>query len=355
MVLKSPTTKKKKFFNSINYFRGIAIIIIVLGHCYELSQWDISSNLGKFLASLIANGSVYFVFISGFLYRHIFYDRFDYKKFLLKKTQYVFIPYLVCSTLPIIYTVFISDTQPHLPTSLIDKPLLAIGWYLITGRAVDAYWYVPMAMLLFALSPVVNLIIKSEKVLEVSLFLLPISLLIHRPIANINAVQSLIYYFPLYLIGIWASINYQKISSNLEDNKRKLMLGICALDLGVVQVWLFDSWGNFHKEFWSITVPDVNLLQKIILCFLFLSILNRYEESEIGVLKQTAATSFAVYFIHPLLIYLGFFISNRLNLQFQGNFLILILTSFLVLTASMAIAFTVKAIFKKNSRYLIGW
>ena len=355
MVLKSPTTKKK-FLNSINYFRGIAIVIIVSGHCYGLSQWDVSSNLGKFFASLTANGSVYFVFISGFLYRHIFYDRFDYKKFMLKKTQYVFIPYLVCSTLAIIYTVFVRDTQPYLPPSLTDKPLLVIiGWYYITGRAADAYWYVPMAMLLFAISPVVNLIIKSEKVLAVSLFLLPISLLIHRPIGNINAFQSLIYYFPLYLIGIWASINYQKISSNLEDNKRKLMLGICALDLGVVQVWLFDSWGNSHKEFWSITVPEVNLLQKIILCFLFLSILNRYEESEIGVLKQTAATSFAVYFIHPLLIYFAFFISNRLNLQFEGNFFTLILTSFLVQTASMAIAFAVKAIFKKNSRYLIGW
>lgn len=355
MVLKSPTTKKK-FLNSINYFRGIAIIIIVSGHCYELSQWDISSNLGRFVASLNANGSVYFVFISGFLYRHIFYDRFNYKKFMLKKTQYVFIPYLVCSTLPIIYTVFISDSQPFLPTSLTDKPLLAIiGWYIITGRVADAYWYVPMAMLLFALSPVVNLIIKSQKVLEVSLFLLPISLLIHRPISNINAVQSLIYYFPMYLIGIWASINYQKIISYLGDNKRKLILVVCALALGVVQVWLLNSWGNFHKEFWSITVLDVNLIQKIILCFLFLSILNRYEESDIGVLKHTAATSFAVYFIHPLLIYPLYSISERLNLQFQGNFFTLILASFLVLIASMAVAFTVKAIFKKNSRYLIGW
>ena len=355
MVLESPTTKKRKFLNSINYFRGIAIVIIVLGHCYDLAQWNISSNLEKLFYSFTLNGSVYFVFISGFLYRHIFYDRFDYKKFMLKKAQYVFIPYLVCSTLPIIYGVFISEEKGFLPDSLVDKPLQAIGWYLITGRIADTYWYVPMAMLLFALSPVVNLIIKSGKVLQVSLFLLPISLLVHRPIDNINAVHSLIYYFPLYLIGIWTSINHQKINSYLEDNKHKLILGLGALALGIVQVWLLNSSGNFHKEFWSLTVPDVNLLQKTLLCFLFMSILNRYEQSDISVLKQTAATSFAIYFIHPLLIYPAYSILERLNFNFQGNFFTLIFTSTLVLLVSMAIAFIVKAIFKKNSRYLIGW
>ena len=354
MLTKSPA-KKKKFLNSVNYFRGIAIIIIVLGHCYELSNWNISSNLEKLFYSLTLNGSVYFVFISGFLYRHIFYDRFEYKKFLLKKIQYVLVPYLVCSTLPIIYTVFISDSQPYIPISLSDRPLSAIGWYLITGRVADTYWYVPMAMLLFALSPLVNLIIKSGKVLEVSLFLLPISLIIHRPINNINAVHSLVYYFPLYLIGVWASANHQKITYYLQDNKRKLVLLLWSLGLGIVQVWLLNSSGNFHKEFWSITVPDVNLLQKILLCFLFMSILNRYEESDIGALKQTAATSFAIYFIHPLIIYPVLIIFDRFGISFEGNFFTLVITSFLILATSMAVALGVKAIFKKKSRYLIGW
>ena len=157
MLLKSPL--KKKFLNSINYFRGIAIILIVLGHCYDLSRWDISNNVENIFYSLTLNGSVYFVFISGFLYYHIFYHRFNYKKFMLKKTQFVFLPYLLFSLVPVLYTVFIGGGGQYLPDGLREQPFLATIWYFVTGRISYAYWYIPMAMLLFAISPLINLII----------------------------------------------------------------------------------------------------------------------------------------------------------------------------------------------------
>jgi len=352
MLLESPS-KKKKFLNSINYFRGIAIIIIVLGHCYELAHWNISSSAEELFYALSLNGSVYFVFISGFLYRHIFYERFNYQKFMVKKSQYVLLPYLFCSILPISAMMFFLDSR-YLPSSLDDQPLLAVGWYLITKRASFAYWYVPKAMLLFALSPVINWIIKSDKVSAAILFLLPISIIVHRPINNINAVHSLIYYLPIYLIGIWASANYKRNEKYLKNSKLKIILLLLAVVLGVAQVWIFNHSGNFHKEFWSITVPDLNLLQKIILSFLFLSILDRYEQSDINRLKKTAETSFAIYFIHPIVIQCMYSLMLKLNINFQGNFFTLILTSTFVTLLSMAIALGIKAIFKKNSRYLIG-
>ena len=86
MVVKSPP-KKKKFINSINYFRGLAIVLIVAGHCYDLAYYEPVNNFDSLLFALIKNATVYFVFISGFLYYHIFYHKFDYKKFMLKKAQ----------------------------------------------------------------------------------------------------------------------------------------------------------------------------------------------------------------------------------------------------------------------------
>jgi len=112
--------------------------------------------------------------------------------------------------------------------------------------------------------------------------------------------------------------------------------------------------GNFHKEFWLVTVPDINLVQKIILCFLLLSILDIYEDKDIPVIKKTAETSFAIYFIHPFVISILQKIVSLSQLDFEGNFFTLILATFLTIIGSIAIASMIKTLFKKNSRYIIG-
>ncbi|MCC0176371.1 acyltransferase [Waterburya agarophytonicola K14] len=354
MITQSPP-KKKKFINSINYFRGLAIIIIVLGHSYDLAHWNISSNVGNFIQALSLNGTVYFVFISGFLYYHIFYHRFNYKKFMLKKAQYVLLPYILFSFIPILLTVFFDGGGAALPDNLRQQPFLAVIWYLATGKIIHAYWYIPMAILLFAVSPLVNFIIKSDRVLTAFWLLLPVSLIIHRPIDNLNAVHSLIYFFPVYLLGVWSSINNKKIYAYLKDNNKKIIIAFLAIALGLIQILVFKQTGNFHKDFWAITIPDVNLLQKILLCFLFMSILDIYEDTNFNIVNKVAETSFAIYFIHPFLINALYSISLKLNIDYQGNFFTLIITTFLVTLTSMAIALGIKAVLKKNSRYLIGW
>ncbi|MFM2313747.1 MAG: hypothetical protein RLZZ04_3023 [Cyanobacteriota bacterium] len=352
MQLQSP---QKKFLNSINYFRGIAIVLIVLGHCYNLSHWEISSVFSKIFYSTTLNGSVYFVFISGFLYHHVFYHKFNYKNFMVKKIKYVLLPYLFFSVLPIVYEIFVNAGGEYLPIQLQNHHLQAVGWYLFTGRVSYAYWYIPMVILLFTISPIINQIIKLQKVLVVSLCFLPVSLIVHRSINNLNPFHSLIYFLPVYLIGIWSSINQQKIYSCLKSNVNKAIVLVLAFDLAATQVLLLQQPGNFHKQFWSITVPDVNLLQKILLCFLLMSILNLYENTDITLIKKTAETSFAIYFIHPFLINGLISVASRLNINYEGNIFSLLLSTCIITLVSMAIAMGFKLVFKKNSRYLIGW
>ena len=330
-------------------------MLIVLGHSYDLARWNTSGTFGEFIYALSLNGTVYFVFISGFLYNHIFYPRFNYQKFMLKKAQYVLLPYLLFSLIPVLSTVFLDGGGEYLPNELRERPFLAVLWYLITGRVIFAYWYIPMAMLLFAVSPLVNWIIKSNKVLWSIFLLTPISMIIHRPLDNLNAVHSLIYFFPVYLIGVWSSLNNQKIYAYLRDSKKKAVLIFSAIALGLIQVLIFQHTGNFHKELLSITVPDVNLLQKICLCFFFMSWLDNYEDTKIAVANKTAETSFAIYFIHPFFINFLFAVSSKLNSDFSGNFISLILATITVTLGSMAIAVIIKAVLKKKSRYLIGW
>ncbi|MBT9313468.1 acyltransferase family protein [Leptothoe kymatousa] len=350
-----PKERGKKFFNSINYFRGIAIILIVLGHSFDLAHWQISSGLEQFVYSLSLNGTVYFIFISGFLYYQVFYHRFNYKKFLTKKIQYVLAPYVLSSLIPILYAIFFNDGGPTLPDALKDQPLMAIAWYLLTGNVILAYWYIPMAMLLFAISPLVNVVIQSGQLMPCIVGLMPISLIVHRPIENLNAVHSLIYFLPVYLIGIWSSIHYKRVYGYLKDNKKRAFLAVLAIGLGLIQVYVLKHPGNFHKEFFALTVIDVNLLQKIALCFLFLSILEMYEDEEIPSVAKVAETSFAIYFIHPMVLNGAFTLVSKWNWQYEGNFLVWLMVGWATVLVSMAIAYGFKALLRKKSRYLIGW
>ena len=357
----SPKSTKKKFLNSVNYFRGIAIILIVLGHSYELAGWDLPHSwqevglAAQLFYSASVNGSVYFIFISGFLYYHIFYKRFNYGKFMNKKLQYVLLPYLLISIVPIAYKVLSGDVDSYTPAVVGDQPLALASWYLFGGRLNYAYWYIPMAMLLFAISPIINIVIKYKKSLFVALLLLPISLIVHRSVANINHIQSLIYFLPVYFLGIWSSRHHQQILHYLKSNRSKLALAAIALGFGLIQVVLFNYAGNSHKEFWAVTVPDVNLLQKIALCFLFLAVLDLWENKELPIIKKTAETSFAIYFLHPFVGNLLYKITSDLNISYQGNLFTLLLATVVMVVTSMGIAMGIKGVLGKKSRYLIGW
>ena len=329
-----------------------------MAHSYGVAHWNVYHNpniFEKFFYSLNLNGSVFFVFISGFLYNHIFYAKFDYQKFMLKKVKYVLLPYLICSAIPIWQTVFLHDGGHFLPNALQDRPLFSILWFICTGRAVYAYWYIPMIMLIFAISPLINYLIRSQHLLNVFFWLLPISMIVHRPVNNMNPVHSLVYFLPVYLLGIYTSIHQQQIYSYLKSNRNKIVILLIALGLGIIQVWLFNQSGNFNKSFFSVTVPDINLLQKILLSFLLLSVLDNYEQAELKSMKKTAETSFAIYFIHPFLINPLSQLTKNLPGQFQGNLLTLLIATLVMVTVSMAIAYGFKIILKQNSRYLIGW
>lgn len=354
-------TTKRKFLHSVNYFRGVAIILIVLGHCYGLANWGFFDDWQQagygvqLFYSASVNSSVYFVFISGFLYYHIFYPRFSYGKFMGKKVQYVLLPYLLISLLPIAHRVLSGAGDSYLSASVNNNPFLLTLWFLVSGRTNIAAWYIPMAMLLFAISPLINLVIKNRQSLSAALALLPVSLIIHRPIDNLNHLQSLIYFLPVYFLGIWSCRNHQKILNYLKNNQRKFWLIGFAIACSLVQVFVLHHVGNFHKDFWSFTVLDVNLLQKIAICFLFLSWLDAFENTEILPLKKTAETSFAVYFIHPYVIMVLEKLSNVLNLNYLGSLGTLILATLVTLVCSIGLAVTIKNILGKKSRYLIGW
>ncbi len=347
--------------NSFDYFRGLAIVFIVAGHSY--GPWVAHSFFEKIVASLITGGTVFFVFISGFFFHHIFYPKFQYRNFMLKKATNVLLPYSILSVLALVCLMRYLNDPPFAEIFIISQPpnsgyqyfkLFAQYWW--TGSLLTAYWYVPFIMIIFALSPVfikqIGLQIKSQ--LGLFFMLLCLATVIQRPTYNLSPIHSVVYFCPVYMLGIICSINKEHLFKFLAG--KVVILGSAVILISVAQLLIYNNDGNFHKDaMFSFNGIDTMILQKILMCFFLLSILQKLEDKEIPLLKQLAATSFAIYFLHPWVLYFLYKSSFIDHVRFLPGFLIFLLTVTLTITVCLAIAGLFKWLLGEKSRFVIGW
>ena len=346
--------------NAFDYYRGIAILIIVSGHSFNPATVTTFSE--KVLANLITGGTSLFVFISGFFFHYVFYQKFNYRLFLLKKIKNIFLPYLLLSTLGFFLLAFYFKNLPFLYLFMSGEPT---DWqqytqlyfqYLWTGRLFYAYWYISFIMIMFALSPLFIKLIQLPRSIQliIILLLLCVSSIVLRPLHNLSPLHSVIYFFPVYLLGIFVSINKERVLNLLKG--KSLILGIIVFILAILQVVIYDQIGSFHKEsIFTIEKFDIMIWQKVVMCFFFVSMLAKLENKKIPLLKYIAETSFAIYFIHPWVFFFYGYYSIYQHLSFLS---VSMATLFNILTAlliSLIIATFIKLIFRRNSRSIIGY
>ncbi|WP_373018192.1 acyltransferase [Thiomicrorhabdus sp.] len=347
---------------AFDYFRAIAILIIVAGHTYGY-YWQRDALWEQIMSNLITGGTALFVFISGFFFHYVFYKRFDYADFLIKKTKFVFVPFLVLTVSLIVFgLLYGADFTAYqeyfykAPSTLTDYFELLI-FYLFTKGYALPFWFIPFIMLIFIASPLFLFFIKRTQLQQslIILITLIVSLLIHRPFDNINPVHSFFYFLPVYLIGIYVSQYRERVMERLQG-KVMILLAIVLL-LAVFQAVFLNNVGNFMKaDPFEYAGIDVILLQKIFLSLFFVALLSRYEDRESVLLKKLADMSFAIFFLHGVVI---IFLRKLSFDEFMNSILpgpaFFIINFFVVLSITIAAAYAVKFVFKARSRYIIGW
>jgi fucose 4-O-acetylase-like acetyltransferase len=353
-------TIERKRLLAFDYFRGVSILLIVAGHSYD--TWVIDKFFERVLANLITGGTALFVFISGFFFHYVFYGNFNYHEFIKKKLSLVFLPYLILSTIGISYYLLFSNNLPfgsvlelNEPESLLDYVYTYLI-YIYTGRIVNAYWYMPFIIIIFALSPIFIRYIQlsMEKRLALFFVLLLFSMIIQRPLSNISPIHSVLYFISIYLLGINASLHIDRITNFL--NGKIMMLGVATIGLAMLQAFFFEGHGNFHKEsIFDFRGFDTIVIQKIAMSAFFLALLFGLERYNLIWLKSLATMSFAIFFIHPWveLIY-SEIVPSSLMVDIPG-FLTFIIRFVCVMTLSIGVASFIKLIFGRRSRYAIGW
>ena len=296
------------FLNSFNHFRAITILIIVAGHSYSIAGLNINSFSEKVIENLITGGTSLFVFISGFLFHHVFCQRFQYKAFIKIKVKNVLIPYLILGSFPVVILVMKISAKYNgyfLPTGtgLLAEYIIPTLKYYSTGRFLTAYWYIPFIMILFLLSPFHLKYInykKSSQLILIGIFSL-ISTLMHRPLFNINVFQSVLYFMPVYLIGITCSMNRIALYQKLTGKEYYLLLFVVLLS--ILQVWSGKN-GNYHKNLFAYGGFDIMFFQKIVLCLFFMIWLNRFESYSNKIINTLArqASQYSSYILFSFAI-----------------------------------------------------
>lgn len=344
------------YLKSFDYFRAVTIVLIVAGHCYGISGWKVTTFSDRVLANIISGGTSLFVFISGFLFHHVFYKRYSYFKFIKGKIKNVYSPYICVSIIPIAYSIYTKNPYPEFyfgsTDTLFDqvlRPTFLYFWY----GGVLVYWYIPFIMTMFLISPLFMRFIRLRTNLGTLIVavLSLVAVFVHRPINNLSILQSVVYFLPVYLFGILCSMERDWIYARLQGKNLVLLAGV--LFLAMLQAVLMDTCGNLQKNPFDYNGVDVSFLQKIVLCVLLMNFLHRYEDRECRVLERVASASFAIYFLHGWVIF--FIWKAREHFGGPAGFFLLPLFTALVTWISYAVAAVIKKWCPEKSRSFIGW
>lgn len=347
------------FLNSINHFRGLAVLFVVAGHCFAVAGVLIDTFPERFLGNLISGGTFMYVLISGYLFEHHFLGRFRYPAFLLSKVRNLLIPYLVLTAVPILLIVMGQGAdcmwcRPN-SQSLWETWGVPTLRYLWTGRIYLAYWFIPFALLNFTLSPLHAWFARSRVWIQIPIFFstLVIGMMAHKPFLDLSPKQALMYFTPTYLFGILCSRYRNKIMITFAGREYLLVgLFVSLAALEAIQR-TGTAFGNYHNSMFAPGPIDLMMPQKLIMSLFFLVWLNRFELRTFPALDLLAKASFAIFFIHPVLIF-GFgplginWTTGYPWVDFLGYFPALV-------SLSLLVALGAKKMMGRWSRFVTGW
>ena len=351
--------QKKDFLNYIHYFRGLAILFIVGLHAAVILNWGERVDQRKALIVLFNNGTVLFVFIAGFLFYYLNQYKFDYKDYLKKKFLYVIIPYLLISIPAILDKFYFDKVGDHwwMTDSYHELPLpLKVISLLATGRHMGIFWFIPMISVIYIAAPLILKFSKTRAFLFITPVLVLLSLFVFRFGYYANIGLSLIYFFPIYLFGVWACRLRDKMFVHARLWAFAFVGTYFVISLCEFMEWLpFNETIGLRDVHENIYRFNVNKFKMVLFCIGGLSGLYLLQHVKIGFLKLLGDYSFGIFFIHLYILQVFRILDRGRYLRISPPNMITFVLYFIVVVAlTLAIVKVLKLCFKQNSRYVIG-
>ena len=356
------------FLGYLHSFRGFAIINIVAIHAFAYAIFIANNNsfeskdpIGIANGLLFHNSTVYFAVISGILFSVVLKSK-GYKRFYNSKFRNVLLPYLF---LTLLFSIFNPIFEPPIFKPFGLQPdfvsyLSAALNNFIFGTAQFTFWYIPVLIFLYLVTPLLDYVMNIKK--WGTLFMLVIIVL---PLA-ISRVQvmdmeenhlylaTMIYFTGAYAAGIYFGTNPEKRFSWVKKNMVLFVL-IAILSSVAIVYFIFEEIDKFGG--WSL-MSSLYYIQKMCLSLIIIVLFKNLGDRQPRWLNPVASYAFVIYFLHilfidllidPLLTILTMQAIAPLNL-FLGGLLFLIVS----MALSMGVGWIFKKLFGKFSKMLVG-
>lgn len=329
----------------INTFRAAAIVFIVAVHALHVFSWPDGDLTKQFLDILLNNGSLFFIFISGYLFQHLSTD-FKPSKYYVSKFKNVVLPYLVISTPAVIFFVFVSQ-KTFLSPDFYQLPIWQqIANFYAFGYHLSPMWFLPVIITYYLLGP---LLAKVDKT-RFFYYTLPVFFILSFFVPRGLLHNNILHFFSIYMLGMFCSNQKILINNFLKKNVVLLVL--------LILVWAM----LIFEYFINIKIANVNFFQKIIFTILLLSVFIKFESIfQNKIINTLAETSFGVFFIHSYVLGFFKFLSKQISYaqyldlpRVSGTLFLHSITTVLVIFISVSVVLLINKILKGNAFWLIG-
>jgi hypothetical protein len=349
-----PVRKKLKMDMTMVYFRAFAILSIVLGHYLIVLLWyptPFPSWMKRFVVAFFADDSIYFLFISGYLFYYLT-DRFTVRweglkcikesgKFKLpvfyrKKITNVLLPYVIVSILATAYMIATGNTSGLVGSSITWSQL---PLRIINGTVQGQFWYIPYILCVFLFVPLL-LLLPHRIFYAILIPAFACIIAVNRPAVMMSA-EGFLCFVPAFLFGMYYALEREKLFNFFKAHfwyflAASLICSCCLFNYGYLK-----SLTALHKLF---TIPVVIVL------------LSYIEDRKYNVLIMIANLSFTLYFLHMLFVqHLAISITGDMRILGISSFVIIcFMRTFLTFVYLFVLSWSLKVLTGKYSRMLIG-
>jgi membrane-bound acyltransferase YfiQ involved in biofilm formation len=211
-------------------------------------------------------------------------------------------------------------------------------------------WYIPVLLILFALTPAIEFIRRRQAWL---LWLIVAAPLLCSRTWPSTGVMTVVYFLGAYSLGVLIGANYPSWLALLRRHVFLLSNTAAATSLVLIllYLWAYEDSGVVSLK------ESVFYLQKLALAGLVLLGLQRLQSSLPVWIDVMARYSFAVYFLHGFVLYasLGLLHAYRPDRpSFTETLILGGLILFACILVSLLVARSAKALLGGKSRYLVG-
>ena len=359
--MKEATINPPNFLGYLHSFRGLAIIKIVLGHALAAAfiaaygAFDESHPLIMASEIFYHDSTLYFAIISGLLFTRVLEPR-GYYKFFSSKVKNILLPYLFFTLVLTFISIRFHDTKSF-QEGLVYY-FSKVFRNLIYGKANFALWYIPVLIVLYLATPVLQGLQKISKWTRIVFFAVMFIPLVVSRIQMVGdyifKFETVIYFMGAYALGMYLGTDLEAKFQSIKKCKTAIVVTAVASTglLFYLYIVKMDMVGAISVR------ESVFYIQKIAFAIIFMMLLKRLGDAQPRWLKPIARDSFSIYFMHGSILYASshlfmFVIENKtiapLNIVFGSIFLIVFSIS-----VSMLVVFVFRKVFGKYSRMIVG-